>query len=111
MQADSFTQIYQSYFDPVYRYALSSRAARILPKKLRRRLFQGIAIPESISRQEQPESWLCAIAKNLWLSEQRKRKDQPIDDAMHLSDPSAGPEEARLCGRMSICASTGFSIT
>ena len=23
MQADSFTQIYQSYFDPVYRYALS----------------------------------------------------------------------------------------
>ena len=40
------------------------------------------------------KSWLCAIAKNLWLSEQRKRKDQPIDDAMHLSDPSAGPEEA-----------------
>ena len=39
MQADSFTQIYQSYFDPVYRYALSLSGARILPKKLRRRRF------------------------------------------------------------------------
>jgi len=40
------------------------------------------------------KSWLCAIAKNLWLTELRKKKDQSIDDALPIQDPSIGPEEA-----------------
>ena len=31
------------------------------------------------------------------MSEQRKRKTQPIDDALPLPDPSIGPEEAIVC--------------
>ena len=40
MQPDSFDQIYQSYFDSVYRYA---------------DLFQSNAIPGSIPGEKQPE--------------------------------------------------------
>ena len=34
------------------------------------------------------------IAKNLWLSKQRKKEELPMDDALPILDPSAGPEEA-----------------
>ena len=40
------------------------------------------------------KSWLCAIAKNLWLSKLRKKEELPMDDALPIPDPSAGPEEA-----------------
>ena len=39
------------------------------------------------------KSWLCAIAKNQWLSEQRKKNVQPVDEVTSLADPSVGPEE------------------
>lgn len=95
MQADSFTQIYQSYFDPVYRYALSlSGSPHIAEEITQETFFKALRSLNQFQGRSSLKSWLCAIAKNLWLSEQRKRKDQPIDDAMHLSDPSAGPEEA-----------------
>lgn len=95
MQADSFTQIYQSYFDPVYRYALSlSGSPHIAEEITQETFFKALRSLNHFQGRSSLKSWLCAIAKNLWLSEQRKRKDQPIDDAMHLSDPSAGPEEA-----------------
>ena len=40
------------------------------------------------------KSWLCSIAKNICLSEQRKKKTQPIYDEETLPDPSPGPEES-----------------
>ena len=99
MQADSFTQIYQSYFDPVYRYALSlSGSPHIAEEITQETFFKALRSLNQFQGRSSLKSWLCAIAKNLWLSEQRKRKDQPI-------------RRKRLCGRMSICASTGFSIT
>lgn len=95
MQADSFTQIYQSYFDPVYRYALSlSGSPHIAEEITQETFFKALRSLNQFQGRSSLKSWLCAIAKNLWLSEQRKRKDQPIDDATHLSDPSVGPEEA-----------------
>lgn len=111
MQADSFTQIYQSYFDPVYRYALSlSGSPHIAEEITQETFFKALRSLNHFQGRSSLKSWLCAIAKNLWLSEQRKRKDQPIDDAMHLSDPSAGPEEA-IVRQDEHMRSTGFSIT
>ena len=89
MQADSFTQVYQSYFDPVYRYALSlSGSPHIAEEITQETFFKALRSLNQFQGRSSLKSWLCAIAKNLWLSEQRK-----IDDATHLSDPSAGPEE------------------
>ena len=42
------------------------------------------------------KSWLCAIAKNTWLSGQRRKAAQPIDEAAALPDPGIGPEESIL---------------
>ena len=39
MQADSFTQIYQSYFDPVYRYALSLSGSPHIAEEITQETF------------------------------------------------------------------------
>ena len=95
MQSDSFDRIYQSYFEPVYRYALSlSGNPQIAEEIAQETFFKAMRTLDQFQGKSTLKSWLCAIAKNLWLSEQRKRKDQPIDDVLPLQDPSIGPEEA-----------------
>ncbi len=56
--------------------------------------FKAMRTLDQFQGKSSLKSWLCAIAKNLWISEQRMKKDQPIDDALPLPDPSIGPEEA-----------------
>jgi len=98
MQSDSFDQIYQNYFDPVYRYALSlSGNHQIAEEIAQETFFKAMRTLDQFQGKSSLKSWLCAIAKNLWLSEQRKKKEQPIDDALPLPDPSIGPEEAIVC--------------
>ncbi len=95
MQPDSFDQIYQNYFESVYRYALSlSGNPQIAEEISQETFFKAMRRLDQFQGKSSLKSWLCAIAKNLWLSEQRKRKDQPIDDALPLPDLSIGPEEA-----------------
>ena len=95
MQADSFDQIYQSCFDPVYRYVLSlSGSPQTAEEITQETFFKALRSLDQFQGRSSLKSWLCAIARNLWLSEQRKKKEQPMDDAMPLPDPSAGPEEA-----------------
>ena len=95
MQSDAFDRIYQSYFEPVYRYALSlSGNPQIAEEIAQETFFKAMRTLDQFQGKSTLKSWLCAIAKNLWLSEQRKRKDQPIDDALQLPDSSIGPEEA-----------------
>ncbi len=95
MQSDAFDRIYQSYFEPVYRYALSlSGNPQIAEEIAQETFFKAMRTLDQFQGKSTLKSWLCAIAKNLWLSELRKRKDQPIDDALQLPDSSIGPEEA-----------------
>ena len=95
MQPDSFDQIYQSYFDSVYRYALSlSGSSQTAEEITQETFFKAMRSLDQFQGKSSLKSWLCAIAKNLWLSEQRKKKTRPIDDALPLPDLSMGPEEA-----------------
>ena len=95
MQADSFDQIYREYFDPVYRYALSLTGNALNAEEITQEtFFKAMRSLDQFQGRSSLKSWLCAIARNLWLSELRKKKATPIDDAMALADPSAGPEEA-----------------
>jgi len=94
---EDFDQIYQNYFDPVYRYVLSlSQNPPLAEEITQETFFKALRSLNQFQGKSNLKSWLCAIAKNLWLSEQRKKNVQPIDDAMPLADPSAGPEEAIL---------------
>lgn len=92
---DDFDQIYQNCFDPVYRYVLSISGNPAAAEEITQEtFFKALQSLDQFQGKSSLKSWLCAIAKNQWLSDQRKRSAQPIDETMPLTDPSAGPEEA-----------------
>ena len=98
MEVDSFDQIYQTCFDPVYRYALSlSENTHVAEEITQETFFKAMQSLDRFRGESSLKSWLCAIARNLWISEQRKKKPQPIDDRVSAhADPSVGPEESIL---------------
>ena len=95
MEPESFDEVYQSYFDPVYRYALTlSRDPQAAEEITQETFFKALRSLEKFRGDCSMKSWLCAIARNLWLSELRKKKPQPIDDMTDIPDNDAGPEES-----------------
>ena len=96
MADDSFDRIYQTYFDPVYRYALSLSGEPLTAEEITQdTFFKALRSLDQFQGKSSLKTWLCSIARNLWISEQRKKKTQPIDEkAASHADPSAGPEEA-----------------
>ena len=95
MEADSFEQIYQAYFDPVYRYVLSlSRDPHAAEEITQETFFKALRSLDRFRGDCSLKSWLCTIARNLLFSEQRRKTAQPIDAAADLPDPAAGPEES-----------------
>ena len=94
MNADSFDQIYRTYFDPVYRYVLSlSGDMHIAEEITQETFFKAMKSLGQFRGESSLKSWLCAIARNLWISENRRKETRPIDAAAILADPAAGPEE------------------
>ena len=93
MEPESFDEIYQNHFDPVYRYVLSlSGDPHVAEEITQETFFKALRSLDRFRGDSSLNSWLCAIAKNLWLSERRKKRAQPIDDLSTLPDPGAGPE-------------------
>ena len=89
-----FDQIYQNYFDPVYRYVLSiSENSAVAEEITQETFFKALQSLDQFQGKSNLKSWLCAIAKNQWLLEQRKKNVQPVDEVTSLADPSVGPEE------------------
>ena len=95
MEPESFDEIYQSHFDPVYRYVLSlSRDPHVAEEITQETFFKALRSLDQFRGDSSIKSWLCAIAKNIWISEQRKKNAQPIDEASALPDPGVSPEES-----------------
>ena len=95
MEQGTFDEVYQCYFDSVYRYVLSlSRDPHVAEEITQETFFKALRSLDQFRGDSSMKSWLCSIAKNIWLSEQRKKKAQPIDDEETLPDPSPGPEES-----------------
>lgn len=94
MEPEQFDEIYRNYFDPVYRYVLSlSGDPHVSEEVTQETFFKALRSIDQFRGNSSIKSWLCAIAKNLWFSEQRKKKTQPMDTVSELSDPAIGPEE------------------
>ena len=97
MQED-FDQIYQNCFDPVYRYVLSLSGNPAAAEEITQEtFFKALQSLDQFQGRSSLKSWLCAIARNQWLSEQRKKKVQPVDETADFADTSAGPEEKIVC--------------
>ncbi len=97
MNTESFDQIYQTYFDPVYRYVLSlSGDAHIAEEITQETFFKALRSLDGFRGDSSLKSWLCTIAKNLYYSWLRKKKNQPAPLEDTQRDPAAGPEEYLL---------------
>ena len=97
MENKLFDQIYQTYFDLVYRYALSlSRNPDLAEEITQETFFKAMRSLNEFRGESSVKSWLCSIARNLFIDQQRKKKLQPIEDAQNLPDNAIGPEESIL---------------
>ena len=95
MEPEAFDKVYQSYFDSVYRYALSlSGDPHAAEEITQETFFKALRSLDRFRGDSSVKSWLCAIAKNIWISARRKKKTQPIDETSALPDPGISPEEA-----------------
>ena len=96
MQED-FDQIYQNYFDPVYRYVLSiSENSAVAEEITQETFFKALESIDAFRGESSMKTWLCSIAKHIFLSQQRKRKPVSLEDLAERRNESAGPEEQAL---------------
>lgn len=94
MDSEQFDEIYRCYFDPVYRYVLSlSGNTHAAEEVTQETFFKAMRSLDQFRGNSSIKSWLCAIAKNIWISELRKAKAQPLERISALPDPGMGPEE------------------
>ena len=94
---DSIESIYRAYFTDVYRYALrltgSADAAEELTSDT---FFAAIQKIDRFRGDCELRVWLCEIAKNRYLSEQRKNRTVPLDETTESPDDS--PEKHAIIG-------------
>ena len=97
MDQREFEAVYRRYFDPVYRYALSlTRDASQAEELTQRTFFKALENIDRFRGESTVYSWLCAIARNAFLSDRRKMAPEPLEELPERANDSAGPEEQTL---------------
>lgn len=89
---ETFEQIYRAYFTDVYRYCMKLCGNADEAEELTgETFFKAMQKLDSYRGACELRVWLCSIAKNRYLSEQRKQRSEPISDT--LESPADSPEE------------------
>lgn len=71
---DDFERIYKAYFSDVYRYAVSLTMDRPAAEDLTEEtFFRAMRALPGFRGECEVRVWLCRIAKNLWMTERKKR--------------------------------------
>lgn len=97
MNEKDFEQVYRTYFDPVYRYALAlTRDVHDAEELTQETFFKAMQAIDGFRGDCALKTWLCGIAKNAFLSEQRRKKPESVDELPERADDSAGPEALAL---------------
>lgn len=89
--SQEFSEVCQVYYDRVYRFLLALSGDPHQAEDLTQEVFyRALLHIGSYREQGQMLTWLCAIGKNLWLSQcRRERRGKPT-----LTDiPQPGPED------------------
>lgn len=88
---ETFEQIYRAYFTDVYRYCLKLCGNADEAEELTGETFlKALQKLDSYRGECELRVWLCQIAKNRFLSEQRKKKTEPLSDT--IESPADSPE-------------------
>ena len=92
---ETFEQVYRAYFTDVYRYCLKLCGNADQAEELTgETFFKALESIDSFRGDCELRVWLCQIAKNRYLSEQRKRKTEPLSET--LESPALSPEELAI---------------
>ena len=77
-------RIYREYFTIVYCYILSlSKDATVAEDITQETFFRAISTEREFRGESESYTWLCAIAKNLFIDEKRRKsrfEDAPLDE-------------------------------
>ncbi|NBK91164.1 sigma-70 family RNA polymerase sigma factor [bacterium 1XD21-13] len=94
---ESLEEIYQKHAQTVYAFLLSRTRNRDLAEELTQEtFFQAVRSIDSFRGDGKLTTWLCGIARNLWLAHMREsRKVQPLEEMEDLAGPCSPEEE--LC--------------
>ncbi len=89
-----FEQVYRSYFRDVELYLRAVCRDELLAEELTEQVFfRAMKVLPEFRGDCDIRTWLCAIAKNCYLSHLRKcRPETPIDE-LQLADPASSMEE------------------
>ena len=92
-----FERIYRAYFGRVYHYLLSLCRDHHLAEELTAdTFFKALRSLQDFRGDSDPGTWLCAIARNLYISHLRKQQPtQSLEDLPCAPDPGA-PDPATL---------------
>ena len=87
-------QLYREYYGLVYGFLLSLSGDRHLSEELAGETFhRAIRYFARYDGKSKLSTWLCTIARNLFVSEHRRRRRQiPLEDALPLHSPSVEEE-------------------
>lgn len=91
--------IYQEYGQLVYRFLVSITKDPQLAEELTQETFyQALKSADKFKGEAKVSTWLCQIAKNLWLQHLEKRTRQPESELLDpsLMDPHEGPAQQLL---------------
>ena len=90
-----FEQVYDLYFQDVYRYIRRlSGSEHVAEEITSETFFKALHSIEKFRGQCDIRVWLCQIARNCYISSLRKEKRiAPLDELPEQADGSASPEE------------------
>ena len=88
-------QLYEAYYMKVYSFVMTLAKNKALSEEITQEVFYRSLTTEKTFRGESETfTWLCAIAKNLFCDEMRKRSKQSGELAEDLPDPENDPASA-----------------
>jgi RNA polymerase sigma-70 factor, ECF subfamily len=96
----AFAPLYRRYVDPVYRYCLRRLGSKEAAEDATALIFEKVlaALPKYRDAAPSFRSWLFSVAHNVLVDTERARRPQHEldDEALGMSDPAPGPEDAAL---------------
>lgn len=92
-----FEELYRENFDLVYRYALGlTRDVHAAEELTQETFFKALQAIDGFRGECGLKTWLCGIAKNKFISQQRQKKPEPLEELPETRDPGESPESAAL---------------
>ena len=96
--AQTSQRLYEAYYMRVYSYVMTLAGNKDLAEEITQETFyRAISSAEGCRGDSDESTWLCAIAKNLYYDEMRKRaRHSDAEVPEEMPDTQAGPEEHAL---------------